>query len=264
MSLGAHLKEFRRRLIISLIAIVLAGIIGWWASGWVFVSLQAPITQVAEASGRHVTLDFDTLGVSFDLTLQIALTIAVLIASPVWLYQVWAFVTPGLVRKERRYAIGFLAAAIPLFLVGCALGFFAMPRMVDLMLSFAPTESVSNLSARYYYDFFLKLILVSGVACVLPVILVVLNFAGVMRGVTILRGWRVALLVIVIFTAIATPASDIVSMLILAVPMLVLYFLAAGLALWNDRIRRKRAERVLHEEPVPLDSIDVDPGSEPV
>ncbi len=260
MSLGAHLKEFRRRLIISLVAILVAGVIGWWASGWVFVTLQAPITEVAEASGRHVTLDFDTLGVSFDLTLQIALTIAVLIASPVWLYQVWAFVTPGLVRKERRYAIGFLAAAIPLFLAGCALGWFAMPRMVDLMLSFAPAESVSNLSARYYYDFFLKLILVSGVACVLPVILVVLNFAGVLRGVTILRGWRIALLCIVVFTAIATPASDIISMLLLAVPMLVLYLAAAALAVINDRWRARRQARLLDEEPVPLAALDGDEG----
>src|SRR5690606_26587689 len=110
----------------------IAAVAGWWASGWVFAWLQTPIKDVAATTDRTVALDFDTLGVSFDLTLQIALTIAVLIASPVWLYQIWAFVTPGLVRKERRYAVGFLVAAIPLFLAGCTLGWFAMPRMVDL------------------------------------------------------------------------------------------------------------------------------------
>lgn len=240
MPLAAHLRELRKRILIAVVAILVAAIAGFWASDWVFVALQEPIIEIADSSGREAALNFETIAGAFDLRLQIALTIAVVIAAPVWLYQIWAFLTPGLLRNERRYVVGFLGSAIPLFLAGCYAGWYVMPNIVRLMVSFAPADSVSVLGARYYYDFILKLMLATGIAFVLPVLLVLLNIAGVITARTILKGWRIAVLAIVLFTAIATPAADVVSMFLLAIPMIVLYFLAAGIALLVDRRRAKR------------------------
>jgi len=251
MSLGSHLKEFRNRVLVAFIGIVIGTAFGWWASSYVFVGLQAPIAVVAADSGRGAALNFDTIAGGFDLTLQIALTIGVVVSSPLWLYEVWAFLTPGLVKRERRYAIGFLLSAVPLFLGGCAVGWLVMPHVVELFVSFAPADSISNLSARYYYDFILKLMLATGVGFVLPAVLSLLNFAGVLSAKTILKGWRIAIIVIVTFTAFATPATDIISMFLLAAPMLVLYFAAAGIAVINDRRRAKREVAFLEAEGLP-------------
>lgn len=247
MSLAEHLVELRKRIVISVIAILVAAVFGFWASDWVFVALQQPILDVAERTGRQAALNFETVAGAFDLRLQIALTLAVVVAAPVWLYQIWAFLTPGLLRNERRYVVGFLGSAIPLFLAGCVAGWLVMPHIVELMIGFAPADSISNLGARYYYDFILKLLLATGIAFVLPVFLVLLNFAGVLSAAAILRGWRIAILAIVLFTAIATPAADVVSMFLLAIPMVVLYFLAAGIAWLNDRRRAKRQQSILDE-----------------
>jgi len=251
MSLGGHLKELRRRIIIAFVALVLGTAFGWWASDWVFVGLQAPIAAVAAESGRGAALNFDTIAGSFDLRFQIALVIGAVVSSPIWLWQIWAFLTPGLVKRERAYGIGFLCSAIPLFLGGCVVGWIIMPHIVELFVGFAPADSISNLSARYYYDFVLKLMLATGCGFVLPAILALLNFAGVIKGRTILKGWRIAIIAIVTFTAFATPATDVVSMFLLAVPMLVLYFLAVGIALINDRRRAKREAAFLAAEGLP-------------
>lgn len=240
MSLGAHLIELRKRLTISAIAIVITGIGGFLIAPFIVDALRAPITAVAEAADRAAALNYDTVTQAFDIRLQIALTVAIVAASPVWLYQIWAFLVPGLVRKEKIYAIGFLGSAIPLFLLGCAAGWFVMPHIVELMLGFAGQEDLSNLNAKYYYDFILKLLLATGIAFVLPVFLVLLNFVGVLTAKSILKGWRIAILAICLFTAIATPAADIFSMFLLAIPMVILYFLAAGIAWLNDRRRAKR------------------------
>src|SRR5690606_33893611 len=110
------------------------------------------------------------------------------------------------------------------------------PHMVQLLATFVPAQDALLIDARYYYDFIIKLVLAIGIGFVLPVFLVLLNFAGVLQGVTILKGWRVAVLVITLFCAIATPAVDAVSMILLAIPMVGLYFAAVGIALIRDRI----------------------------
>lgn len=247
MSLAGHLLELRKRLVISAVAIVVAAIGGWFASDWVFVALQEPIVRVAETSGREAALNFETVAGAFDLRMQIAMTLAIVVASPIWLYQIWAFLTPGLVAKERRYVVGFLGTAVPLFLLGCAIGWVAMPRIIEVMISFAPADSISNLGARYYYDFILKLLIATGIAFVLPVLLVFLNFARIITGRAILQGWRFAVLGILLFTAAATPTVDVMSMFLLAGPMVVLYFLSVGIAMLNDRRVAKRDAAIVDE-----------------
>jgi len=134
---------------------------------------------------------------------------------------------------------------VPLFLAGCTAGFYVMPHIVELMASFVPANGTTFFDAKYFLDFILKLVLATGVAFVLPVFLVLLNFAGILRGKSILKGWRWAILAITLFTAAATPAADLFSMFLLAVPMVALYFGAVGLALLHDRsVDRKTAAAI--------------------
>ncbi|MBX3099704.1 MAG: twin-arginine translocase subunit TatC [Salinibacterium sp.] len=259
MSLGDHLRELRKRLFISAIAIVVASVIsfvnwGFFASliGWridftsvtdfVRDGMRIPITQLAE--NHNATISYTTVSSAFDLTLQIGLTAAILIASPVWLYQVFAFLVPGLTGREKKYTFGFFFSAVPLFLAGGLVGWLLFPHMVELLASFTPGEDSILLDAKYYYDFIIKLVLAVGVGFVLPVFLVLLNFVGILSAKAILKGWRVAILVITLFCAIATPAVDVASMFLLAIPMVALYFAAVLVATIHDRGVARRLAKV--------------------
>lgn len=249
MSLGEHLREFRKRLYFSAIGIVVGGVGGWFAADFILDALRRPIYAIAESQGRVATLNYDGVTSAFDLKLQIALTVGIVISSPVWLYQIWAFFVPAMTRREVKYVLGFFLSAIPLFLAGCYAGWLVFPRIVMLLTSFAPTDDSSIITAKSYFDFVLKLVIVLGVAFVLPVFLVLLNFAGVVSAKSILKSWRVAVLLIALFTAIATPTADVLSMLLLAAPMVVLYFLAVGVALIHDR-RKERALKRAADNPL--------------
>ncbi|PJJ63252.1 twin-arginine translocase subunit TatC [Compostimonas suwonensis] len=241
MSLAGHLLELRKRLYIAAAALVVASVGGWFVSDLVLDILNKPIELIVENQGRNAALNYTAITSSFDLKIQIAFTVGVIVSSPVWLYQIWAFLVPGLTRKELRYGLGFFLTAVPLFLAGCAAGWFVYPHIVELLTSFAPSESTSFINAKDYFDFILKLVLAVGVAFILPVFLVLLNFVGVLSARSIIKGWRIAILAIVLFTAIATPAADVFSMFLLAIPMVLLYLLAAGVAWLHDRRAQKRA-----------------------
>lgn len=244
MSLAEHLRELRKRLVISAVAILVAAVAGFFLAPYVIDSLRIPINQIAEQ--RNAQIIYTTVTGAFDLRIAIAVTIAIVIASPVWLYQLFAFLVPGLTSREKRYTFGFFFTAVPLFFAGAAAGWFVFPHMVELLTSFSSQEDATFLDARIYYDFVIKLVLAIGVAFVLPVFLVLLNFVGVLSAASIIKGWRVAVLVIALFTALATPAADVISMFLLAIPMVLLYFAAWGVAAIHDR-RAARRSRELEE-----------------
>lgn len=256
MSLGAHLVELRKRLIISAIALLGGLVGGWFLVPWVWDMLRMPINAL-QGEGREAQLTYSSITEGFDLHIQIALFIAVLLTAPVWLYQIWAFLAPGLTKREKLYGVGFLAAAIPLFLGGIFTAWLILPNIVRLLSTFQPSMDAFFLSARYYIDFAVKLLLAVGVGFVLPVLLVMLNFLGVLRGKAILKAWRVAVLVIVLFAAITTPAVDLMSMFILAVPMILLYFIAVGVTLLHDRRVDKRRAAEFAEYGLDLSDPDV-------
>lgn len=242
MSLGGHLRELRRRIYIAALAIVVGAVVGWFFSDAVLALLREPIYAIAESQNRIATLNYDAITSAFDLKLQIAITLGIVLSSPVWLYQIWAFFIPGLTRTEKAYSLGFFLSAIPLFVAGCAAGWWVFPHIVELMTGFAPEDDTTIINAKVYFDFVLKLVLVVGIAFVLPVFLVLLNFAGVISAATIIKSWRIAILLIVLFTAIATPAADVLSMFLLAIPMVGLYFAAAFVAWLHDRrLAKKRS-----------------------
>ncbi|MBW4040793.1 MAG: twin-arginine translocase subunit TatC [Acidobacteria bacterium] len=243
MPLVAHLLELRRRAMFAAIAIIAAGIAGFFLSATVLQALSAPL--VTSADHRLATINFPSVTSAFDVRIEIALVVGLVIASPIWLYQIFAFLTPAFTRQEKKYVFGFFFSAVPLFLIGCGAGFVIIPHIVALMVGFAVPGSSSLVDAKDYLDFALRLMLAIGIAFVLPVFLVLLNFAGVLAGATILKSWRIAILAITIFTGIATPAADVISMLLLAAPMVVLFFAAAGIALVHDRRKARRDAAIL-------------------
>ena len=242
MSLAAHLLELRKRLVISAIAILVAAVIGFFLAPVVIDALRIPINEIAE--DRNAEIVYTTVTGAFDLRIAISVTIAIVIASPIWLYQIFAFLVPGLTRREKKYTFGFFFSAVPLFFAGAAAGWFVFPHMVELLTSFSSDQEATYLDARTYYDFVIKLVLAIGIAFVLPVFLVLLNFVGVLSAKSILKGWRVAILVICVFTALATPAADVISMFLLAIPMVIFYFAAAGIAFLHDRRAAKNAAQL--------------------
>ncbi|GAA1588702.1 twin-arginine translocase subunit TatC [Leucobacter aridicollis] len=256
MSLGEHLVELRKRLIYVAIGLAIGLVGGFLAVDWVWDMLREPINAL-QLQGRNATLTYGAITEAFDLRIQIALFIAVVISAPIWLYQVWAFLAPGLNRKEKLYGVGFLAAAVPLFLAGVYAAWSVLPNIVRLMSTFQPSEDAFFLSARLYIDFSVKLMLAVGVGFVMPVVLVMLNFVGIIRGKTILKGWRVAILIIVLFAALTTPAADLWSMFLLAVPMVLLYFIAVGIAMLHDRRVDKRRAAEFAEYGVDLSAPDL-------
>ena len=240
MSLGQHLVELRKRLAIAGLAVLVGGVGGWFLSSFVWDQLRVPIMVIARAQ-HNASINYTSITSAFDVRFQVAIMLGIVISSPIWLYQIFRFLVPGLTGRERRYIFGFFFSAIPLFLAGCAAGFLVLPHIVELMASFVPGQDTQIVDAKYYLDFVIKLILATGIAFVLPVFLVLLNFVGILSAKAILKGWRWAILAIALFTAIATPAADVVSMFLLALPMVALYFAAFGVATLHDRAAARKA-----------------------
>lgn len=225
MPLSAHLQEARKRAVRAAVALIIGTVTGYLTSDFVMDALRAPITELAES--RSASLNYDSVTGAFDLQLRIAVYSGIVLSSPVWQGEAFGFLTPGLIAKEKKYTFGFLGAALPLFVVGCLTGLYIFPRMVEVLTSFASSEDSTFLQASYYFDFVFKIVIATGVAFVLPVFLVVLNFIGLLSARSIAKAWRVA---IVVFAALITPAADVLSMFFVAAPMALLFLAALFLA----------------------------------
>lgn len=236
MPLREHLRELRRRLILSGVAILVAGIVGWFVYDPLLTALNEPL-KAASARGHLAMMNYAQIGAAFNLKIRISVYLGVIIASPVWLYQLWAFIVPGLTRREKRYALGFVAAAVPLFLAGLYLAWLVLPNAVRFLTDFTPKEGVNYISADLYLTFVTKIMFAFGVAFLVPVVLVALNLAHVLSAHTLAKGWRVAVFLNFLFAAVASPTPDAGTMIALAMPMVGLYFGAVGVAWLIDRRR---------------------------
>jgi len=175
-----------------------------------------------------------------DLKFKISIIIGALIAAPIWLYQIWAFISPGLHKRERRNSILFVVFAVPFFAIGVFAGYLVLPIAVDVLLSFTPNSLTNLVRFDDYLGFVTQLIFVFGIAFELPVFLVALNLAGILSSRGILKPWRYAIFAITLFSAIFTPTGDPITMFFLAVPLYLLYLAAGGISLLVDRKRRLR------------------------
>lgn len=240
MSLGDHLRELRRRFIIAALAIVVGSVVGWVEYDRLFTAIMAPLRKLAKERGGLININFNGITQPFTVQLQVALFVGVILASPVWLYQVWGFIVPGLTKREKRTAMAFVGAAVPLFLAGCFLATKVVPNAVHILISFAPKGAASLQDAAAYLTFVTRFILAFGLAFLLPVFLVGLNAAHILPARVMLKGWRIAVLLIFVFAAVMTPTPDAWTMLVLALPMVGLFYVAVGVSMLLDRRRARR------------------------
>ena len=274
MSLGEHLRELRSRLVKSGIAVVLGMVVGWIIYPQTFRFLSAPFegaVQQAQDQGRDVTLALTGVTDPFVLQLQVAAITGILLAAPIWLYQLWRFVTPGLHKHEKKWGIAFVVVATPLFFSGAVLAYVVLPLGLEILLGFTP-ENVENIvSVDRYLSFFLRVIIVFGIGFLIPLLIVTLNFAGVLSGKRLASWWRWIVFLTFVFAAVATPTGDPINLILLAGPILILVMGAVGIALLNDRRRAKRKgvepdyQSWDDDETSPLeDDLDEDPVAEPL
>jgi sec-independent protein translocase protein TatC len=269
MSLGDHLRELRRRFVIAASAIAVGSVLGWIGYDRLFTAIMAPLRKMAEERDGLVNINFGGITQPFTVQLQVALFVGVIVASPVWLFQVWGFIVPGLTKREKRTSMAFIGAAVPLFLAGCFLAAKAVPNAVEVLLGFTPQGAANLPDAALYLTFVTRFILAFGLAFLLPVFLVGLNVAHVLPARIMLKGWRVAVLLIFVFAAMMTPTPDAWTMLALAFPMVALFFAAVGVASLLDRRRARREpdwSKVADDEASPLDdeAKPLDDGASPV
>lgn len=247
MALKEHLLELRNRLFKSAIGLLVGAVIGWILYDQLFTDVAEPIMAISRERGVVASINFDGVSTSFDIKIQASLFLGVIISSPVWIYQLWAFITPGLTRKERKYTLAYMFSAIPLFVAGVYAGWLIMPNIVAALTSFTPQGGSNIIHATDYMQFVMQLMLFMGIAFLVPVVLVGVNAARLVRGKTYLKAWRVTILVVTVVSAMAAPGADAFSMFFLAAPLLVLYFGAIGLCILNDKRRDRRDAKKVQE-----------------
>jgi sec-independent protein translocase protein TatC len=247
MPLLDHLRELRKRIMRSVFAILLASAAGWYFYNEIIIQLANPVCDLrsAQKSGNQYCGSLYISGVLGPLNLQIkvALLTGIITTAPIWLYQLWAFIAPGLHKKEKRNSIFFAIAATPFFAAGATLGFLILPAAVKILFGFTPVALNNLVKFDDYLDFVLRIILLFGLAFELPVFLISLNLIGFLRGRTILKPWRIWVFSIVLFTAAFTPTADPLTMGLLAIPLILLYFISGVFASINDR----RRDRKIHD-----------------
>ena len=239
MTLLEHFSELRKRLVRSAIALLVCTVAVWREFETIFSLIRAPYDSV-QGIGSDAILALTGVTSGFSLQLKVSLAAAVVVSSPIWIFQIWRFISPGLKRNERKWAYYFTAVAVPLFSAGVLLAYFVMPRMLDILFTFTPSDVQNVTSVESYLSFFLTLVLFFGIGFLLPLILVSLNFAGIFSGARLRDAWRWLILGSFVFGAVATPNGDPLAMTFVALPMIALSFIAVGIALINDK-RRERA-----------------------
>ncbi|MCD0450092.1 twin-arginine translocase subunit TatC [Actinocorallia sp. API 0066] len=243
MPLLDHLRELRNRLVKVLLALIAGMVVGWLVKEQVWAVLREPFCAVPQSQdlrGNACTLVVNGIFSSFFLYVKLSFIVGVVITSPVWLYQLWAFVAPGLHSKEKRWTLLFLALALPLFLVGTALAYATVERGLALFLGFTPDDAAALITIDEYLGFLITMLLVFGLAFELPLIVSILNLAGALPHTTIKKWRRGIIFGIFVFAAVATPSADPFTMISLAVPVVVLFGVSDGVAYLVDKRRAKQ------------------------
>ncbi|MFK0152798.1 twin-arginine translocase subunit TatC [Streptomyces sp. NPDC090499] len=260
MPLADHLRELRNRLAKAMLAIIVITVVAAFFYNNIIDFLTKPIL---DSVGCHHTfsemnttkgdeqcaqITINGLLAPFTLALQVSLMAGVVFASPVWLYQLWAFVAPGLHRHEKKYAYAFVGTGVPLFFAGAYFAYRVLPTTAKVLIGFTP-HGVSNLlPLDDLLQLVTRMVIVFGLSFELPLLLVMLNLTGIITGKRMLGWWRAMILGITVFAAVATPSTDPLSMLALAGPIWVLYFAAVAFSLLNDRRKRRRDDDGLDDD----------------
>ncbi|MCD9155373.1 twin-arginine translocase subunit TatC [Aeromicrobium duanguangcaii] len=239
MTFTDHLRELRRRSVRAVIAMALGTVVAWLAYEPIFTWLVAPysdVKPVLAAQGIDTSLVFTGIGGAFQFQLKVSLVAGFVLASPWWIWQVWAYVVPALHHGEKRAALKLSVICAPLFLGGAWFGYLLLPRAIEFLVGFVPQNAESLLTGADYLDFSLRIMLVFAVAAQLPVVIVMLHQLGLITAPQLVHARPWIITGIFAFSGIATPTVDPVTMAMLAMPMVVLY----GVAEVIVRVRERR------------------------
>ena len=269
MSLVEHLKELRRRVIISTLAVIVGAIIGFiW-----YQNAPGPIPALGEilrgpycgvdpelradftASGECRLLATSAMEM-FMLRLKIGALAGTVLAAPVWLYQIWKFITPGLLRNERRWTFSFVTIAVTLFLAGTVLAYFSLSLGLNYLLTIGSDFQTAALTGQEYFSFVVAIMVIFGVSFEIPLVIVMLNIVGILRYEAVRTKRRHTIVLIFIFSALITPAQDPYSLTILAVAIILLVEISFQFCRINDKRRAKNEpdwSQLDDEEASPLD-----------
>ncbi|MGB8888436.1 MAG: twin-arginine translocase subunit TatC [Candidatus Korobacteraceae bacterium] len=243
MSFLEHMEELRRRIIYGFLYIAAGLAVCWGFHEQIFAIMQKPI--MAALANHHLDQKLVYLNPTdpFNMYLKISFLAGVFVASPFVLYQVWAFIAPGLYRNERRYVLPFMFSTVGLFLAGGFFGYkMVYPAALDFLITFSG-QFTPMITVGEYTDLFLTIIAGLGIVFEMPILVFFLALMGILRARWMWHNFRYSILVIFIISAIITPTTDIMNMCLFAAPMIVLYLLSIGIAWFvHPTQRKKRAE----------------------
>lgn len=232
MPISAHLAELRKRLIFALVGVLVGAVAGWYLYEPVMAFMTEPLTSL-RASGTRI--NFQTIGAAFDLKLQVSIWLGVILTCPWWIYQIGAFIAPGLRRKEKLYICAFGLVGAALFITGAATGVWVAPKAVHILQSFVPVGGISLLQASSYISFYMRLVILFGASYLLPEVLVLANFLGILSAKKMLRAWRWVVIICFVFAAIANPLPSPWPMTVQALVLIALYLVAVLICWVHER-----------------------------
>ncbi len=243
MALSDHLREVRARLLRSATVLVVAFVVALFFYDQLLDLVLDPYNDARAALPDTIETKAYIASAGGPLLLQLKLcgVAAIVASSPYWLYQIWAFIVPGLHPGEKHWTRLFAGVAGPLFIGGVALGYYVLPKGLEVLIGFTPDGLENLVEFGEYFSFFTRMMLVFGIAMEIPLFVIMLNLAGVLSG-QVLGRYRAWIIVgTFVFAAVATPSTDPFSMLMLAVPMLVLFLVAEAVSRLIDRRRGRGA-----------------------
>ena len=262
MSLIEHIRELRNRVIKIVLALLVGTGVGLAFFEPVWHLIERPFCSAKINDGCHSVghqLVLNSVLAPFMLRVEVAFFFGLVVTSPIWLYQIWAFVAPGLYKREKRWTYSFVGLAVPLFLAGAGIAYFAMSRGLTYLLGLTPHGVLNLPPVSTYLGYFFGMILGFGLAFELPLLVIMLNFAGVLTHQFFRKWRRLIIFGVFVFAGIASPSPDPLTMLLLAGPCVLLVELAELLIWMNDRRRASRAslyEGLSDDELAPLDDPD--------
>jgi sec-independent protein translocase protein TatC len=243
MALSDHLRELRARLMRSAIVVVVAFVVALFFYDQLSDLIRVPYDEAVRRLEGEVETNIVVNDVTGPLLLQLKLcgVVAVVGSSPYWLYQIWAFILPGLHPAERKWSRIFAALAGPLFFAGVATAYFVLPKAIEVLIGFTPADATNLVDFGRFFSFISRMLLVFGIAFEIPLFVILLNLAGVVSGKALGRYRPWIVIGTFVFAAVATPSTDPFSMLFLAIPMMMLFLIAEVIARLVDR-RRGRGD----------------------